>query len=51
MYSEIYFDEIAEMMELDADIELKQQWKHFYDTLHIFGLKICKEDETHQNGD
>ena len=45
MYSEVDFDEIAETMELDNDIELKHQWKHFYDTLHVFGLKIFKEDE------
>ena len=42
MYSEIDFDEIAEMMELNNDEELKHQWKHFYDTLHVFGLKVFK---------
>ena len=45
MLEEVDFDEIAEMMELDSDIELKHQWKHFYDTLHVFGLKVYKQNE------
>ncbi len=43
--AEIDFEAIAEMMELNSDEELKHQWKYFYDTLHVFGLKICKENE------
>lgn len=49
MYTEVNFDEIAEMMELDNDEEKKVMWESFYRTLHVFGFSVCKEISEEMN--